>query len=98
MSRTATCARWLAHDAALATSVSIEQHLVSCDGCVDRVGVLARDDSALDAVLQRGWERVRDAVTAAPTVVAGTRVDHGGAAARTRRSSWRRRAHSAARC
>ena len=54
-------ARWLAHDTALATSVSIEQHLVSCDGCVDRVGVLARDDSALDAVLERGWERVRDA-------------------------------------
>jgi hypothetical protein len=54
--------RWLAHNTALATSVSIEQHLVSCDGCIDRVGALSRQDSALDAELEHGWERVRDAV------------------------------------
>ena len=54
--------RWLAHNTALATSVSIEQHLVSCDGCIDRVGALARQDSALDAEMEHGWERVRDAV------------------------------------
>jgi hypothetical protein len=54
--------RWLVHNTALATSVSIEQHLVSCDGCIDRVGALARQDSALDAELEHGWERVRDAV------------------------------------
>lgn len=54
--------RWIGHDTALASSASIEQHLVRCDICQDRVGALVREDSARSADLQRGWSELRDAV------------------------------------